>query len=130
MKINPQARARRKSAPGKDAAPVTSGQPFTQGPHDGLTAAPVEHDSEWVRLPKPKQSLCGMTRSYLFVLCTKCAQCNKLNCKEEGHRPFVRSITNKLPGKTRGVRLIHRPSLVSFLANLDLAQNGAPVGAQ
>lgn len=98
------ARARRKSAPGKAAAPVTNG-PTVQ------TATPVEHDADWVRLPKPGQALCGMTRSYLYQLCAK---------------GTIRSVTIRQPHNTRGVRLIYRPSIHAFLAALDRAQNGEP----
>lgn len=62
------ARARRKSAPGHATAPVMSGPPTLSEPRFAApaTVKPVEQDADWVRLPKPGQSLCGMTRSYLY----------------------------------------------------------------
>ena len=115
MTSNQKARARRKSAPGNIAAPVTSGPQLPPEPRAILTATPVEHDADWVRLPKPGQALCGMTRSYLYQLCAK---------------GTIRSVTIRQPHNTRGVRLIYRPSILAMLASLDLAQNGAREGGQ
>ena len=115
MTTNQTARARRKSAPGTAAAPVTSGPPLATAPRAVPTATPVEHDADWVRLPKPGQSLCGMTRSYLYQLCAK---------------GTIRSVTIRQPHNTRGVRLIYRPSIHAFLASLDRAQKGAREAAQ
>jgi hypothetical protein len=117
------ARARRKSAPG--TAPVKSGpsgEPpvskldaeFPHRPH-GMTAVPVEQDSDWVRLPPPRGMVCGLRRSYLFALC------------KAGK---IRSVTIRQPHNTRGVRLIYKPSILAMLASLDLAQNGAREGGQ
>lgn len=110
MKTKTTARARQKSAPGHLAAPEFSGSQLPPEPRHVATATPGEHDADWVRLPKPGQSLCGMTRSYLYQLCAKGA---------------IRSVTIRAPHNTRGVRLIYRPSIHAFLTSLDLAQNGA-----
>jgi hypothetical protein len=115
MTSNQTARARRKSAPGSGAAPVTSGPSVATEPRPVLTTIPVEHDADWVRLPKPGQTLCGMTRSYLYQLCAQ---------------GKIRSVTIRQPQNKRGVRLIYRPSIHAFLAKLDLAQNGAQEAAQ
>jgi hypothetical protein len=115
MNAKTTARARRKSAPGKTAAPVKSGTPVATESRPVPTATPVEHDADWVRLPKPGQTLCGMTRSYLYQLCAK---------------GTIRSVTIRQPHNTRGVRLIYRPSIHAFLASLDLAQNGAREAVQ
>ena len=115
MQTTKTARARRKSAPGKTAAPVTSGPPVAPEPRAVPTGTPVEQDRDWVRLPKPAHSLCGMTRSYLYQLCAS---------------GKIRSVTIRQPHNTRGVRLIYRPSIHAFLASLDLAQNGAREGGQ
>ena len=114
-KTNPTARARRKSAPGKAAAPMTSGPPVAPEPRAVSCETPVGQDADWVRLPKPGCSLCGMTRSYLYQLCAS---------------GKIRSVTIRQPHNTRGVRLIYRPSIHAFLASLDLAQNGAREGGQ
>lgn len=113
MKKNAAARARRKSAPGQVAAPVKS-EPVAA--HDGgnlASSPPAEtpHGTEfdWVRLPKPGESMYGLTRSYLYLLCT---------------RQTVRSITIRQPHNKRGVRLIYRPSIHAFLSSLDREQNG------
>jgi hypothetical protein len=110
MSSHQTARARRKSALGNTAAPVISGLCVATESRPVLTATPIEHDADWVRLPKPGQTLCGMTRSYLYQLCAK---------------GLIRSVTIRQPQNTRGVRLIYRPSIRAFLASLDLAQNGA-----
>ena len=119
MKTKATTRAAEKSAPGKAAAPVTSGPPAPSDCGKKAVAAfvitPAECDADWVRLPKPGQSLCGMTRSYLYQLCAS---------------GKIRSVTIRQPHNTRGVRLIYRPSIHAFLASLDLAQNGAREGGQ
>jgi hypothetical protein len=73
-----------------------------------FTVAPVERDENWVRLPRPKERLCGLTRSYLYQLCAS---------------GLVRSISIRRPHHKRGVRLIYRPSIHAFLAKLDAEQN-------
>ena len=115
MQTTKTARARRKSAPGKAAAPVTSGPPVAPEPRAVPTGTPVEQDGDWVRLPKPGHSLCGMTRSYLYQLCAS---------------GKIRSVTIRQPHNTRGVRLIYKPSILAMLASLDLAQNGSREGGQ
>ena len=115
MKSTATTRAAKKSAPGTAAAPVTSGPPVAPGPRTVPTATPGACDADWVRLPKPGQMLCGMTRSYLYQLCAK---------------GTIRSVTIRRPRSTRGVRLVFRPSIHAFLASLDLAQNGAREAAR
>lgn len=109
MTSNQTARVRRKSAPGNIAAPVPSDPQLSPEPRAIATTTPVGQDADWVRLPKPGQSLCGMTRSYLYQLCAKGA---------------IRSVTIRAPHNTRGVRLIYRPSIHAFLTALDREQNG------
>src|SRR6266568_8662561 len=74
-----------------------------------FTVGPIEQDENWVRLPRPKERLCGLTRSYLYQLCA---------------RGLVRSISIRRPHHKRGIRLIFRPSIHAFLAKLDVEQNG------
>lgn len=93
------------SARGNLAIPTNTGE--------NITTTPIAQDTDWVRLPKPGQSLCGMTRSYLYQLCA---------------RGTIRSITIRQPQNQRGVRLIYKPSLLAFLASLDAEQNGKPKG--
>lgn len=104
--------ARQMSAPGKFAAPVISSDISAEGSRPTLTTTPVEHDSDWVRLPKPGQLFCGLTRSYLYQLCAS---------------GKIRSVAIRQPQNKRGVRLIYRPSIHSFLAALDAEQNGGLV---
>lgn len=115
MNANKTTRAAKKSAPGTAAAPVTSGPPVALQPRAVATATPVEHDADWVRLPKPRQALCGMKRSYLYQLCAK---------------GTIRSVTIRQPHNSRGVRLIYKPSILAMIARLDLAQNGAREAGQ
>jgi hypothetical protein len=71
-----------------------------------------EPPGEWLRLPQPgaKLSGYGLTRGTLNELI--------LPCEENDFKPPVRSIVIKKRGAMRGIRLIHRPSLDSFLARL------------
>src|SRR5438128_2672004 len=79
-------------------------------PPPQFTTTPIERDENWVRLPKIKQTLCGLTRSHLYQLCS---------------RGLIRSISLRQPHHKRGVRLLYRPSIHEFLAKLDAEQNGA-----
>src|SRR4029453_6069680 len=74
-----------------------------------FTAIPIKQNENWVRLARPKERLCGLTRSHLYQLCA----CG-----------LVRSISIRQPHRQRGVRLVFRPSLHAFLAKLDAEQNG------
>jgi len=60
---------------------------------------------EWVRLPRQgdAEPRTGLTRSVLNRLCTE---------------KKVRSISLKDEGKKRGTRLVHLPSLLSYLEGL------------
>jgi hypothetical protein len=102
------ARAAAKSAPGKEAAPALSCPPVEPTSYSKFTTTPIENDENWVRLPKPGQWLCGLTRSYIYSLIA---------------RGLIRSVSIRQPHHKRGVRLVFRPSLHAFLAKLDVEQN-------
>jgi hypothetical protein len=55
---------------------------------------------EWARMPKPKMRLCGLSRTSLLEL-------HRL-----GH---IKMAVIKKPGATKGIRIIHLPSLYSYL---------------
>ncbi len=61
-------------------------------------------DAQFLRLPKPPKrcALTGLTRASLNTLIL-------------GDNPKVRSVVVKQPGTKRGVRLIHRQSLVDWI---------------
>ena len=103
------ARAANKSAPGKEAASASSCPPVKLTPYSQFTTTPIENDENWVRLPKPGQWLCGLTRSHIYSLIA---------------RGLIRSVSIRQPHHKRGVRLVFRPSLHAFLAKLDAEQNG------
>lgn len=103
----PNARTAKNGAPGKLAIPETS----QQRPH--LTAVPIEQDSDWVRLPKPRHLLCGLGRSYLFQL---------------AKRGKIKSVALRAPDKARGVRLLYKPSILAFIEAQSAIQN-APAEA-
>lgn len=67
-----------------------------------------------MRLPKPGQHLCGLTRSYLHQLCMA---------------KSIRSVSVCRTGKKRGVRLLYLPSIHGYLdgllTNADDAAGGA-----
>jgi len=63
---------------------------------------------EWIRLPgKGRCPFTGLSRSLLYTLATP--------CRENGHKPPVRSISLRRKGCARGVRLIHLQSLLDYL---------------
>ncbi len=59
--------------------------------------------SDWLRLPKPKQRLWGMSRSTWNELC-------------DGGK--VKSITLRKKYAQRGIKLIYRPSAEAYLKGL------------
>jgi hypothetical protein len=76
----------------------------------GLTTAPViapaangADNSEWMRLPKPKQRLWGMSRSTWNELL-------------DGGK--VKGITLRKKHAQRGIKLIFRPSAEAYLKSL------------
>lgn len=95
------ARAAKPGARGRLAAPEISQQ---------RTTVPIEHDSDWVRLPKPGHYLCGLGRTYLFQLV-------KLG--------KITSVALRAPDKARGVRLIYKPSIIALIEAQSALQNAA-----
>jgi len=65
---------------------------------------------EWIRLPRSgeKCPYSSLSRSTLNALI--------LPCKANKNRPVVKSSVLPQPGATRGVRLIHRESLMEYIA--------------
>jgi hypothetical protein len=68
-------------------------------------------DAEWLRLPSPRARcrLTGLSRTGLNELIED---------------KSIRAIKVRKPGAQRGVVLIHRASLLDYLAKLDAVQNG------
>jgi len=68
-------------------------------------------DAEWLRLPSPRARcrLTGLSRTGLNELIEAKA---------------IKAIRVRKPGAQRGVVLIHRASLLAYLAKLDAEQNG------
>lgn len=112
MTAKSKARAGLNSAPGS-AAPVFVGSqipPVAAEPfHAGGIIADAERETDWVRVPKPGQSLFGLTRSHLYQLAAAGS---------------IRTLAIRTPGKKRGVRLLFLPSVQAYIAALDAEQNG------
>ena len=64
---------------------------------------PHMRGEDWVRMPKPKQRLLGLSRTTLLEL------------SEAG---LIRTVAIRKPGAIRGIRLVYLPSLFSYLENL------------
>ena len=90
--------------------PAGATSPANRGESNRLAACPT--NAEWSRLPRSgdRDPLCGLSRSTLNELILPCAG--------NSHRPPVRSIVVKKRGAMRGIRLIHVPSLSSYLNSL------------
>lgn len=58
------------------------------------------NDGKWARMPKAGETLRALSRSYLYCLVDQ---------------DLIESISLRQPGKKRGVRLIHLPSLDAYL---------------
>ena len=65
---------------------------------------------EWVRAPKPGETLFGLKRATIYQLCAA----EKIRWTVIKHDPSAK----------RGVRLIHRPSLLSFIEQSEREQRG------
>ena len=78
------------------------GQEFTAQPLM-VPAANGTDSSDWIRLPKPKQRLWGMSRTTWNELC-------------DGGK--VKSITLRKKQAQRGIKLIYRPSAEAYLKGL------------
>lgn len=74
---------------------------------------PVLEGEEWVRLPRPGHTLCGLNKAFVYRLCAQ---------------KQVRHIHLRQPGKKVGVILVHRPSVAAYLAAIDREQNGDLAG--
>lgn len=59
---------------------------------------------DWVRMPQPRDRLCGLSRTTLLEL-------------EAAKK--IRSVVLRKPGAVRGIRLIFLPSLHAFLESLE-----------
>lgn len=72
--------------------------------HDHSNPSRSNSGGGYIRLPKPPKrcALTGLTRASLNTLIL-------------GDNPKVRSVVVKQPGTKRGVRLIHRQSLVDWI---------------
>ena len=57
----------------------------------------------WVRMPKPKQRLCGLSRTTILEL------------SESG---LIRTVAIRKPGAIKGIRLVYVPSLLEYLETL------------
>jgi hypothetical protein len=73
---------------------------------------------EWIRLPPVGQRcpLTGLSRSTINTLI--------LASPENGHKPPVRSICLRKPGRVRGARLIHLQSLLDHLDSMGSGAGG------
>lgn len=73
-----------------------------------------EISAVWVRMPY--RGVCrytGLGRSKMTAL---------IRSPKRGEKPPVRSVLLREPGAKRGVRLVHLPSLLSYLDSLSLQQ--------
>lgn len=102
--------------------PTVAGNNGSEIPSKLLRAFAAANSStaEWVRLPSTRARcrLCGLSRTTL---------------NEAVERGDIRAITIRQAGAIRGIKLIHRQSLLDWLSRLDAEQNGAcvrdPAGA-
>jgi hypothetical protein len=74
----------------------------------------IHAGTDWLRLPKPGHRLEGLSRTTLTELAVPCA----IN----GFKPPIRSLLIKKRGAARGIRLIEKRSLYSYLNRLAEAQ--------
>ena len=94
---------------------TTTPNPTEQNPQPpGPPARP-----EWIRLPlRGPCPWTGLSRSKMYGLI--------LPCEANGFKAPVRSVRLSPPGSTKGVRLIHLESLLSYLDELSKAETQNP----
>ncbi|MDB6154460.1 MAG: hypothetical protein JWL90_2913 [Chthoniobacteraceae bacterium] len=63
----------------------------------------MEPNAEWVRIPRHPKTLCGLGRSYLFLLC---------------RTKQIRTVLLGGKNKKGGVRLVHVPSIKALIESL------------
>jgi hypothetical protein len=68
----------------------------------------AEQGEPWVRMPKQRGRLCGLSRTTLLELSQK---------------GFIRTVALRKPGAKKGIRLVHLPSLHRYLASLGNAED-------
>lgn len=61
----------------------------------------------WARMPKPKDRLCGLSRTTLLEL------------SEAG---LIRTVAIRKPHAVKGIRLVYMPSLLAYLDSLSSGQ--------
>jgi hypothetical protein len=79
------------------------GHEFTAQPLTVPAANGADNSSDWLRLPKPKQRLWGLSRTSWNELCESGA---------------VKSVTLRKKNARRGIKLIFRPSAEAYLKSL------------
>ncbi len=79
------------------------GEQFTAQPLTTVPAANGADISDWLRLPKPKERLWGLSRTTWNELC------------DDGK---VKSVTLRKRHAQRGIKLIYRPSAEVYLKSL------------
>ena len=60
-------------------------------------------DEQWARMPKPKQRLCGLSRTTILELSSA---------------GLIRTVAIRKPGAVKGIRLVFMPSLCAYLDSL------------
>ena len=87
---------------------ITTHTPHKGSSHTSQTFTPDQ--PEWIRLPRSREKCpySHLSRSTLNNLI--------LPCKANKNRPVVKSSVLRQEGATRGVRLIHRASLMEYIA--------------
>ena len=87
---------------------ITTHSPHKGSSHTSQTFTPDQ--PEWIRLPRSREKCpySHLSRSTLNNLI--------LPCKANKNRPVVKSSVLRQEGATRGVRLIHRASLMEYIA--------------
>jgi hypothetical protein len=58
---------------------------------------------EWRRMPKPKERLCGLSRTTILEL---------------SNAGLIKTVAIRNPGAVKGIRLVFMPSLLEYLEKL------------
>ena len=70
---------------------------------------------EWRKMPKPKERLCGLSRTTIFEL------------SEAG---LIKTVALRKPGAIKGIRLVFMPSLLEYLEKLAAEQENAQASSE
>jgi|SRR5271165_4771105 len=76
---------------------------------------PPHMGDEWRKMPKPKERLCGLSRTTIFEL---------------SQAGLIKTVALRKPGAIKGIRLVFMPSLLEYLEKVAAEQNNVQASSE